>query len=82
MDIAKERKRLIEQLSNTEDVDIIQKVKDVLNASTESKVVGYNADGSEITESELMKRAQIANQSIKDGKTKNIDQVREEMKKW
>ncbi|ADR21424.1 hypothetical protein MATR_09470 [Marivirga tractuosa] len=82
MDIAEERKRLIEQLSNTEDIDIIQKVKDVLNTSNESEVIGYNADGSKITKSQLVKRAQIANQSIKDGKTKSIDQVREEMKKW
>ncbi|MGM0579858.1 MAG: hypothetical protein ACQETL_04210 [Bacteroidota bacterium] len=82
MDIAKERKRLIEQLSNTEDVNIIQKVKDVLNASNESKVVGYNADGSKITKSELIERAHLSNQSIKEGKTKSIDQIKEEMKKW
>jgi hypothetical protein len=82
MDIAKERKRLIEQLSNTEDIDIIQKVKDVLNASNENKAVGYNADGSKITESDLLKRAQVANQSIKEGKTKSIDEIKEEMKNW
>ncbi|WP_296623074.1 hypothetical protein [Marivirga sp.] len=82
MDIVKERERLIEQLSKTDDIDIIQKVKDVLNANQENKVVGYNADDSGITESELIERAHLSNQSIKDGKTKSIDQIREEMKKW
>lgn len=82
MDISKERKRIIEQLAKTEDVDILQKVKDLLNRSEISNTVGYTADGSEISESELVRRAQIANQSIKEGRTKSINQVREEIKKW
>lgn len=82
MDIIKERERLIEQLSKTDDIDIIQKVKDVLNANQQNKVVGYNYDDSEISESELIERAHLSNQSIKEGKTKSIDQIKEEMKKW
>jgi|AntRauTorckE6833_2_1112554.scaffolds.fasta_scaffold142341_1 hypothetical protein len=82
MDIVREKKRLLEQLAKTEDVDIIQKVKDVLNSSNQKDFIGYNPDGSEISELELIRRAEIANQSIKEGRTKSTDQVREEMKKW
>lgn len=82
MDIALEKIRLIEQLAQIEDIDLLQKVKDVLNSTGQDQIAGYNTDGNEITELELIKRAHIANLSIKEGRTKSIDQVREEMKKW
>jgi hypothetical protein len=82
MDIKEEKLHLIEQLAGLQDEDIIQKVKEVLQNSYQQNATGYNPDGSVITQSDLISRAEASNKAIKEGKTKNIDQVRANMKNW
>lgn len=82
MDVQTEKLHLIEQLIRLQDADVIQKVKDILQGSDEGRVIGYNPDGSIITKSDLIARAEISNQAIKKGSTKSIDQVRANMKSW
>ncbi len=44
--------------------------------------IGYDTDGTTITQADLISRAEASNQAIKEGSTKSIDQVRENMKSW
>lgn len=46
-----------------------------------SDFYGY-PDGEAITESDLLRRAEQSNNSIKEGHTKQIDQLRKEVKGW
>lgn len=82
MDIQAEKLLLIEQLARLQDVTIIRKVKEILQSSYPETIAGYNPDGSVISRAELLSRADESNKAIKDGKTKSIEQVRENMKKW
>ncbi len=82
MDVQAEKLHLIEQLIQLQDASIIQKVKDVLQTSQEEKAIGYNPDGSIITKSDLISRAEASNQAIREGKTKSIEEVRASMKSW
>ena len=82
MDIQSEKLHLIEQLTKLQDINIILKVKEILQGSTREKAVGYNEDGRTITESELISRAEASNKAIKEKKTKSINQVRANMKGW
>ncbi|WKV10761.1 hypothetical protein [Marivirga harenae] len=45
-------------------------------------MVGYSPDGNKISKLDLLERAEISNQAIKEGKTKPIEQIREDMNKW
>ncbi len=82
MDIQSEKLNLIEQLIKLQDINVILKVREILQGSTKEKEVGYNPDGSIITESELISRAEASNRAIKEKKTKSIDRVRTNMKDW
>lgn len=82
MDVQAEKLYLIEQLARLQDISIIQRVKEVLQSADEGNAVGYNPDGSIITKSDLISRAESSNQAIKEGRTKSIDQVRANMKSW
>ncbi|MBV6641824.1 MAG: hypothetical protein KI791_13965 [Cyclobacteriaceae bacterium] len=82
MDVQTEKLHLIEQLARLQDISIIQKVKEVLQGADDGKAVGYNPDGSIITKSDLISRAEASDQAIKEGRTKSIDQVRTNMKSW
>lgn len=82
MDIQAEKLLLIEQLARLQDAAIIRKVKEVLQNSYQEKAAGYNADESLITQAELISRAEASNKAIEEGRTKSIDQVRENVKGW
>jgi len=81
MDIQAEKLSLIERLARVQDVHMIQQVKEILEQSKE-KAVGMNPDGSIITQADLIDRAKASNRAIREGRTKSIDQVRKDMKKW
>ncbi|MEQ8469608.1 MAG: hypothetical protein RIC35_00405 [Marinoscillum sp.] len=78
MDVQSEKLYLIEQLAKLEDVQLIQKIKELLESSNP----GYHPDGSEISRSELLSRAEHANKQIESGQTKTIDRLRGEVKDW
>jgi len=50
MDIKAEKLLLIEQLAKLQDVSILKKVKEVLQSASTESVVGYDPDGSAITQ--------------------------------
>jgi hypothetical protein len=82
MDLQAEKLLLIEQLARLQDAAIIRKVKEVLQSSYQEKAVGYNADESIITQTDLISRAEASNKALEEGRTKSIDQVRENVKGW
>ena len=82
MDIQAEKLQLIEQLTRLQDAGVIKKIKEILQDASREKVVGYNPDGSVITESDLISRAEASDKAIREGRTKTIDQVRQNMKDW
>ncbi|ELR68036.1 hypothetical protein C900_01210 [Fulvivirga imtechensis AK7] len=81
MDIQSEKLFLIEQLARVQDLNIIARIKAILKESGEA-TVGYKANGEAINQSELIARAEASNQSIKEGRTKSIEQLRKEVKNW
>ena len=82
MDLQAEKLLLIEQLAKLQDAAIIRRVKEVLESSYQDQVIGYNADESAITQADLVSRAEASNKAIEEGRTKSIDQVRENVKSW
>jgi hypothetical protein len=82
MDIQAEKLQLIEQLIGLQDINTIQKVKEALNYTNLKTPIGYNTDGSEISQPELVARAKASNQAIKEGRTKSISGIRESLKNW
>ncbi|MEQ8414635.1 MAG: hypothetical protein RIF36_27835 [Imperialibacter sp.] len=82
MDLQAEKLLLIEQLARLQDAAIIRKVKDVLQSSYQEQVVGYDDDENIITQADLISRAEASNKAIKDGRTKSIDKVRDNVKDW
>ena len=82
MDIQAEKLLLIEQLARLQDVTIILKVKQILQSSNPEAKAGYDPDGSVISRADLLSRADESNKAITEGRTKSIEQVRENMKKW
>lgn len=82
MDIQAEKLHLIEQLARLQDVGTIEKIKEVLKGFNRDEAIGFNPEGTTITSSDLIFRAEASNRAIKEGKTKSIDQVRENIKNW
>ncbi|GAA0891708.1 hypothetical protein GCM10009122_13870 [Fulvivirga kasyanovii] len=80
MDIQSEKLVLIEQLARVQDLNIIARIKAILKENSEA--VGYKSDGEAIGQSELIARAEASNKSIREGRTKGIQQVRKEAKNW
>ncbi|WP_238354431.1 hypothetical protein [Fulvivirga marina] len=81
MDIQSEKLFLIEQLARVQDLNIIARIKAILKESGEA-TVGYKGNGETINQSELVARAEASNQSIKEGRTKSIEQLRKEARNW
>ena len=81
MDVKSEKLYLIEQLARLQDVKIIQQIKDLLSAQTDS-IVGHKPTGEPITKSELIARAEASNKAIKEGRLTSIDDLEEESKGW
>ncbi|MEQ9289263.1 MAG: hypothetical protein RIG77_20215 [Cyclobacteriaceae bacterium] len=82
MDIHAEKLHLIEQLARLQDVGTIEKIKEVLKGFNRDEAIGFTPEGTTITSSDLISRAEASNRAIKEGKTKSIDQVRENIKNW
>ena len=82
MDIQAEKLYLIEQLTRLQDARVIKRIKEILQDAARENIVGYNPDGSIITESDLISRAEASDKAIREGRTKTIDQVRKNMKDW
>ncbi|MEQ8812769.1 MAG: hypothetical protein RIE59_27095 [Imperialibacter sp.] len=82
MDLQAEKLLLIEQLARLQDAATIRKVKDVLQSSRQEQVVGYDDDENIITQADLISRAEASNKAIKEGRTKSIDKVRDNVKDW
>ena len=81
MDIQSEKLFLIEQLTKVQDMNIIARIKAILKEDAE-QVAGYKPDGEVISQSDLIARAKSSNKSIKEGRTKSIEQLRKEVKNW
>ena len=81
MDVQAEKRVLMEQLARLQDVSVLQKIKDLLKG-TKEKAAGYQPNGDVITQSDLIARAEESNKAIKEGRTKSLSQLREEIKSW
>lgn len=81
MDIKAEKLYLIEQLTQLQDVKVIQQIKNILNTQKEL-VAGSRPDGRTITQSALLARAKASTKAIKDGEIIKMDDLEEESKGW
>lgn len=82
MDVKAEKLLLIEQLTKLQDVSILKKVKELLQSESTESVVGYDPDGSAVTQFDMASRAESSNAAIEERRTKSIDQLKDEIKKW
>ncbi|KYG83599.1 hypothetical protein [Roseivirga echinicomitans] len=82
MDIQTEKLHLIEQLTRLQDVSIIKRVKELLQSVPKEKIIGSTPDGSTITESDLIARAQASERAIEQGDVISIESLEEETKTW
>lgn len=48
----------------------------------QTSVVGYNANGSEITKDDLIVRAEQSEQDIKEGRVQSLKQLQKEIQNW
>lgn len=81
MDIKAEKLFLIEQLTRIQDVEIIRKIKEILNSQSEP-VAGYEPGGKPITQAALIAKAEASNRAIKEGKITSIEDLERESENW
>jgi uncharacterized protein (UPF0297 family) len=81
MDIQLEKLHLIEKLTQIEDIDIIQQVKELLNQKG-NQVVGYRMDGAPVTKKQLIKRIEEADARIDSGEYITQEELEKESQNW
>lgn len=80
MDIQSEKLRLIEQLTQLQDVDLINQIKTLLSQT--NNVAGHEPDRKPITQSDLVERAKASNKAIEEGNITSIDDLEKESENW
>ncbi|MCV9387732.1 hypothetical protein [Reichenbachiella ulvae] len=80
MDIQSEKLRLIEQLTQLQDENLIKQIKVLLNET--KNIVGTTSEGKSINQSDLIQRAKASNKAIEAGKITSIDDLEKETKDW
>jgi hypothetical protein len=81
MDIQLEKLHLIEKLTQIEDIDIIQQVKELLNQKG-IQIVGYRMDGAPVTKKQLIKQIEEADARIDSGEYITQEEVEKESQNW
>lgn len=54
----------------------------MLKADEQNDLVGYTAKGDLLTKEEMIARAKKADQDIKDGRVKSLDELKKDIKNW
>ena len=54
----------------------------MLKADEQNDMVGYTPQGNLLTQKEIIARAQKAEQDIKDGRVKSLDELKKDIKNW
>lgn len=81
MDIRSEKLHLIEQLLQIQDAKIIEQIQALLE-DTNNRIVGYNANGTAITQQDFIKGIEEAEVEYKTGNYQTLDQVDMESESW
>jgi hypothetical protein len=81
MDIQLEKLHLIEKLTQIEDIDIIEQVKELLNQKN-NQVFGYGINGTPITRKQLIKRIEAAEERIDRGEYTTQEDIEKESQNW
>jgi hypothetical protein len=82
MDIQTEKLHLIEQLAKLQDVNVIKKVKALLQKSLSEKIVGSTPQGDSIDAQQVIMRAKSSESAINRGDIVSIESLEEESKTW
>lgn len=72
----------IHDFINHADEKFLKMVYKIIKAHKNSIVVGYNADGSSITQEELKVRAKAASMRVKSGDYLTQEEVEKEIENW
>ena len=81
MDIQARKLLLIEQLLQVRDVNIIEQVGELLKKEN-NPVVGYEANGSPITQQDFIKKIEKAEVEYSQGNYQTIDALEKESGTW
>ena len=81
MDIQLEKLQLIEKLTQIEDIDIIEQVRELLNQKG-NQVVGYGINGTPITRKQLIRRIEEAEERIDNGEYITQEDLEKESQNW
>ncbi len=81
MDIQAEKLLLIEQLLRIRDSQVIEQVRELLKKEN-NPVVGYEADGSAITQQDFIKKIEQAEKEHAQRNYQTIDELEKESQGW
>ena len=81
MDIQAQKLLLIEQLLQVRDIQIIEQVGELLKKDN-NPIVGYEANGSPITQRDFIKKIEKAEIEYSQGNYQTIDAVEKESETW
>ncbi len=85
MNIQTEKLELMQLLLATEDVTILQSIRDIFGTSRQDdmlEIVGQTSDGEPITKKDLIDRAIESNKAIAEGRVTSIENLEKEMENW
>lgn len=81
MDIQAEKLYLIEQLTRVQDINIIRRIKRILNDDLEA-VSGYRSNGEPITKQQLIANLEEAEKRIQAGRYTSQEDLEKEAESW
>jgi hypothetical protein len=81
MDIQAEKLLLIEQILRTNDMCVLTDIREYLS-KTYNPIVGYEPDGTPITQQEFIKMIEEAEKEVEQGNYQTIEEVEKEARDW
>lgn len=83
--IHEEKKAIIQRFEQVNDADLIQAIKSLLDyglRSDKTVFVGYRADGTLLTQTDLEKSIEAAEKDVEAGNYQTISDLRKESEGW
>jgi hypothetical protein len=81
MDIQAEKLHLIEQLTRVQDINVIRRIKHILNDDWEA-VLGYRPNGEPITKHQLVTNLEEAEKRMQAGRYTTQEDLEQEAESW
>ena len=81
MDVQTEKLQLIEQLLRTNDMRVLAEIREILS-KTINPVVGYEPDGTPITQQDFIRKIEKAEMEFAQGNYRTIEEFEKEVEKW